>query len=404
MRLEALIPLYGGYTLCRDDGVIFLRGALPGEVVEAEIVEKKRDYSVASVREVTVPSEDRIEPDCPVFGTCGGCHYQYITYERQVGMKEEIVLDCMERIGKTTVTLESALVSSPWHYRKRAQFKVSPDGRIGFYRRQSNDVVELDGCLLLGPEINALLGRIRAAGVPRGVKEIHVHSGDVLLASVRGDTFDRAAAVEMLRNAGASGIVFDDGTAEGAERICLDLLGYHYMVSAGSFFQVNWELNKRLVSEVASFAEAIRPAKVIDLYSGAGNFSIPLSPFAAEISAVEESPAAFRDARDNMELNRIGNVRTVNAKVEEFDPGSGADMIVLDPPRSGLTRRVLETVAAASPAWIVYVSCNPSTFARDVAGLKGRYTVDSVRVVDMFPQTYHIEVLGILKRNGSSAG
>ncbi|NOZ26302.1 MAG: class I SAM-dependent RNA methyltransferase [Nitrospirae bacterium] len=398
MRLEALIPLYGGYTLCRDDGVIFLRGALPGEVVEAEVVEKKRDYSVAAVMEVLEPSPDRVGPACPVFGICGGCHYQYIAYERQVRMKEEIVLDCIERIGKTDASLAPSLVSSPWHYRKRAQFKVSPDGKTGFYRRQSNDVVEFDECLLLSPEINDFLGRIRAAGVPRGVKEIHVQSGDVLLVSVKGDTFDTAAVTEVLRSSGASGVVFEDGTSVGAGRICLDLNGYHYMVSERSFFQVNWELNRELVSVVSAFADAIRPARVIDLYCGAGNFSIPLSPFVSEISAVEENPHAFRDARENTKLNRTGNVRVVNKSAEEFDPGGGADMIVLDPPRAGLTKRVVERVKAASPVWIVYISCNPSTFARDVERLKGSYALDSVRVVDMFPQTYHIEVLGILKR------
>jgi len=399
MRLEALIPLYGGYTLCRDDGVIFLRGALPGEVVEAEVVEKKRDYSVASVKEVIEPSPDRVVPACPAFGICGGCHYQYIAYHRQVSMKEEIVLDCIGRIGRTEVSLAPSLISSPWHYRKRAQFKVSADGRIGFYRRLSHDVVEFEKCLLLSPELNAFLDRIKSAGVPRGVKEIHVHSGDILLAEVKGDMFDAGTAAEGLRNAGASGVSFDNGTAEGAGRICLDLNGYHYLVSFRSFFQVNWELNRKLVSLVSEFAESIRPGRVTDLYCGAGNFSIPLSPFSGEISAVEEDPGSFRDAGDNIELNRTGNIRIVNKRVEDFEIGKGTDLIILDPPRAGLTKRVLDRITAASPSWIIYISCNPSTFARDIERLKVNYVLDSVRVVDMFPQTYHIEVLGILKKN-----
>ncbi|NOY38827.1 MAG: class I SAM-dependent RNA methyltransferase [Nitrospirae bacterium] len=398
MRLEALIPLYGGYTLSRDDGVIFIRGALPGEVVEADVVEKKKDYSVASVTEVLEPSPDRIVPACPVFGICGGCHYQYIACNRQVSMKEEVVLDCIERIGKTELSLDPSLISSPWHYRKRAQFKVSADGRIGFYRTLSHEVVEFEKCLLLSPEINTFLEKIKSAGVLPGIKEIHVQSGDVLLASVKGDRFDTGIAAERLRDAGISGISFENGTVEGAEQICLDLNGYHYMVSPKSFFQVNWGLNQKLLSVIVSFVSSIRPEKVIDLYCGAGNFSIPLSPFAGEIVGVEENPVSFRDGKENIELNRIGNVRFVNRRVEDFEPGRDTDMIILDPPRAGLTKKVLRGITEASPTWLVYISCNPSTFARDIGRLKEHYVPDSVRVVDMFPQTYHIEVLGILKK------
>jgi 23S rRNA (uracil1939-C5)-methyltransferase len=398
MRLEALIPLYGGYTLSRDDGVIFIRGALPGEIVEAEVVEKKRDYSVASVKEVIEPSPDRVVPSCPVFGICGGCHYQYIASHRQVSMKEEVVLDCIERIGKTELSLDPSLVLSPWQYRKRAQFKVSADGRIGFYRRLSHDVVEFEKCLLLSPEINTFLKHIKPVGMPSGVKEIHVQSGDILLAAVKGDRFDTGIVAERLRDAGVSGISFENGTVEGAEQICLDLNGYHYMVSSGSFFQVNWGLNNRLSSLISSFVSSIRPEKIIDLYCGAGNFSIPLSPFAGEISGVEENPVSFRDGKENIELNRIGNIKLVNRRVEDFEPEKSADMIILDPPRAGLTKKVLDRIITASPTWIIYVSCNPSTFARDIERLKGHYVPDSVRVVDMFPQTYHIEVLGIFKK------
>ncbi|VAX31722.1 RNA methyltransferase, TrmA family [hydrothermal vent metagenome] len=398
MRLEALIPLYGGYTLSRDDGVIFIRGALPGEIVEADVVEKKKDYSVASVKEVIESSPDRIVPACPVFGICGGCHYQYIAGHRQVSMKEEVVLDCIERIGKTALSLDSSLISSPWHYRKRAQFKVSADGRIGFYRTLSHDVVEFEKCLLLSPEINTFLEKIKSVGVPSGVKEIHVQSGDILLAAVKGDRVDTGIAAERLRDAGVSGISFENGTVDGVEQICLDLNGYHYMVSPKSFFQVNWELNNKLLSVISSFVSSIRPEKVVDLYCGAGNFSIPLSPFAGEIVGVEENPFSCRDGRENIELNRIGNIRLVNKRVEDFDIGKGTDMIILDPPRAGLTKRVLRGITEASPSWLVYVSCNPSTFARDIERLKEHYVPDSVRVIDMFPQTYHIEVLGILKK------
>lgn len=398
MTLEALLPLYGGYTLARNDGVIFLKGALPGEVVEADLVQKRRDYSVAAVRKVVQPSPDRVTPRCPVFGICGGCHYQYIAYPRQVGIKEEVALECLRRIGRLEVSLDQPLPSEPWHYRRRAQLKVSEDGRIGFYRSQTHEVVEFEECLLLSSEVNIALGRIRSVGLPPGVRELHLQSGDVVIAMVKGEGFDRGEVVERLSSAGLSGVAFEDGTVEGAGEVCLDLNGYHYMVSAGTFFQSNWSLNRRLVSLVTGLIERIAPERIMDLYAGAGNFSIPASPHTGEVTAVEADPSAFRDGEKNLLLNGIENVTFIQRRVEGFRTGRKASLIIVDPPRQGLEKETLRLVMEVRPEWLVYVSCNPSTFARDLGRLGGSYGVESIRLVDMFAQTYHIELLGILRR------
>lgn len=402
MRLEATDPLYGGYTLSRGDGVVFLRGALPGEVVEAEIVEKKRDYSVANVVEVLEPSPDRVIPPCPVFGLCGGCHYQYIAPNVQLRMKEAITSDTLRRIGKTEVMLDSSVPSEPWHYRRRVQLKVSRDGRVGFYRPLSHDVVEFDECLLLIDELNRVIREIKSHRLPKGVKEVFLQAGNTVYTAFRED--GRSIKETVYRFSSPDGGVISAEEPGENRQISLDMDGYKYLISPGVFFQSNWELNKRLLSVLRGFVLSISPETVVDLYAGAGNFSIPIAADVREVIAIEENLSAFNDGKDNLNVNGIRNVRFINRRVESYSIRSPVDLLIIDPPRQGLLKETVKGITEGLPQWIVYISCNPSTFARDILRLKNHYAVESLRVVDMFPQTYHIEVFGILKRVGEAAG
>src|SRR5512134_3484445 len=151
--VKPLLPAYGGYTIARDDKIILVKGAIPGEVVEVIVQEKKRDYTLAAVSQVVEPSEYRVEPKCPVFGVCGGCHLQYVSYERQLSMKEEVLVDSLARLGGIEVELGPSLSDAQWNYRHRAQFKVSRHGNIGFFRGSSRDIVEFEACPLMKGEI-----------------------------------------------------------------------------------------------------------------------------------------------------------------------------------------------------------------------------------------------------------
>jgi 23S rRNA (uracil1939-C5)-methyltransferase len=208
----------------------------------------------------------------------------------------------------------------------------------------------------------------------------------------------------MLVAAGATAVVFAGRRADAAPRTRLRADGFEYHVSAGTFFQANWELNGKLLGLVAGEAERLRPVSVIDLYAGAGNFSLAAAPFAKKVIAVEESAAACRDGEHNARKNRIRNVTFVESAVADFRMPQGADLLVLDPPRGGLSGGVVREILRAAPGLVLYVSCNPATFARDAGALGRRYALRSLRVVDMFPQTCHMEVLGVLDRRGSKAG
>ncbi len=396
MIVKPLLPAYGGYTVARDDRIILVKGAIPGEVVEAAVQEKKRDYTLAVVTQVVEPSEYRVEPKCPVFGICGGCHLQYISYDHQVRMKEEVLVDSLARIGKVQVNLGPSLCGVQWSYRHRAQFKVSRQGSIGFFRESSRDVVEFDACPLMKDEINGLLKNIKGQGLAQGMKEFHLCLGDEAAVLLRCAD-EQMCAPERFRSIGILSIACNDTLTEGAGYVAFNLLGLKYTVSPWTFFQAHWSLNAEVAETIAQAAAPLTNSTVLDLYAGAGNFSLPLAENAREIILVEENSRAVEDGTRNLKLNRLKNCRFVRSTAEKYKIPKKIDLLILDPPRPGMTAEVGKKVLENTPDRIIYLSCNPSTLARDVKKLKEKYEILSVQMIDFFPNTFHIEAVVFLQ-------
>lgn len=390
------MPAYGGYAIARDEKIILIKGAIPGEVVDVAIEEKKRDYSLATVLNVVEPSEFRTEPPCPVFGICGGCQLQYIAYEKQVAMKDEVLLDSLKRIGGIEVDLDPPCSDVQWNYRHRAQFKVSKTGEAGFFRESSRDVVTFDSCPLLVSKINDLFHAITRQDLIPNLTEIHIAAGDTPVALLRGKDYDRAQ-FDTFIDIGLSGISYNDENVCGGAYTGFDLGGLRYTVSPWTFFQAHWSLNNTVVASLLSRLLPLEGKRVLDLYAGAGNFSLPFGAHAAEVVAVEENPRAVEDGKRNIELNSMKNCRFVVSSAEKFKIAKKFDIIVLDPPRPGLTNDVMKKILADPADTIVYISCNPSTLARDLKKLKDKYEIRSVQQIDFFPNTYHIEAVSILQ-------
>jgi 23S rRNA (uracil1939-C5)-methyltransferase len=412
LTVRADIPAYGGYSIARDQGsVLFISGAIPGETVEVRIDEQKKDYAFATALKIIGPSPDRISPDCEVFGICGGCSLQHVSYQRQILLKEEILVDNLRRIAKTDNKLASSLTdANPWHYRHRAQFKIDKQ-EIGFYKGKSRDVVDIRHCPLMIKEINDLFGRtsclIKSSGrLFDGISEIHITHGNngigLLKVSEKSPARpDLPAIASALLNAGYAGVCVEKAGGKpvwfGEHRTFFELEGLKYGVSPQCFIQGHWRLNKVVVDLMRRSIRPLRPKRIVDLYSGAGNFSLPLSMDAEEIIAVEDSRQAIEDGKLNARLNSINNCRFLKLPAERFDIDR-ADVLIVDPPRPGLTNIVLNKMLAQNPERIVYVSCNPSTFARDLKKLHVNYELESIRLIDFFPQTYHIESIAFLNR------
>lgn len=395
MILKSLTPAYGGYSIARDDKVILIRGAVPGELVEVRIDEKKRDYSIATVTNVVEPSEFRVEPSCSVFGVCGGCQLQYISYEKQVRIKDEIILDSLARLGGIETALEQPLTGGQWKYRHRAQFKISREGAVGFFRQATREVVTFESCPLMIDEINGLLAGLKGSADVERLKEIHVASGDSNVALLLGRDHD-SKLVGNYDSMGLSGLAYNDVLISGRGYMNLELNGLTYAVSPWTFFQAHWSLNREVEAFLTSSLAPLEGKRVLDLYAGAGNFSLGLARHCEEVVAVEENPRASEDGVRNLEINNIKNCRIVRASAEKYRIQKKFDIIILDPPRPGLSSEVARKILENPSDLIVYISCNPATFARDLKKLKEKYDIQSIRQIDFFPNTFHVESVAFL--------
>ncbi len=374
---------------------MLVRGAIPGETVEVSVQEKRRDYTRAVVTQVLEPSEHRVEPRCPVFGMCGGCHLQYISYDRQLRMKEEVLIDSLTRIGKIDVNLAPSLSDVQWNYRHRAQFKVSRQGIIGFFRESSRDVVEFDTCPLMKDEINGFLRKMKQQGLAHGLKEAHLCVGDAASILLKYPDGHKCVS-EPFRAIGISSIACNEVLSDGAGYIAFDLLELKYTVSPWTFFQAHWAMNIKVAEKIVQAAAPLSQGTVLDLYAGAGNFSLPLAENAAEIILVEEEAHAVEDGARNLKMNGLKNCRFVKTTAEKYKLPKKVDLLLLDPPRPGMTADVTKKVLENTPERLIYISCNPSTLARDVKKLKEKYDIVSVQMIDFFPNTFHIEALVFL--------
>ena len=416
LRLSIEKLVYGGYGLARHrDKVVLVRFSAPRELVDAEILQDKKDYAEAVVKNVVLPSNSRREAPCPYFGICGGCQLQHIDYNAQVESKESVLLETLRKIGGIeNAPLEESIQSGQeFGYRVRVQFKVK-NGRLGFFRWDEHEVVDIDHCPVAHPRINELIGPLReCAQHIRELQEIHVTYSPTedkfLVKFVTPTEVDRDFLNNLKEDCLPADVVGVGDYSRlrtilnrrfwiGKEYLFMNTGRWKYRVSADSFFQVNWTLWDRFITAVSD-VEPFR--KGIDLYCGVGFFTIPLSERGNFIEGSDSSPSAVNDAEYNAKLNNRDNVVFMRADAYRHLKSRGGevlDLVVVDPPRSGLEKNELELLVKNKPERIIYVSCNPSTLARDLKPLiKNGYRLEKVRLVDMFPQTYHIESVSYLR-------
>jgi len=415
LTVEKLV--YGGYGFSRLNGkAVFVRFASPKELVEAKVVKEKKDYTEAVVTRVIISSPARREAPCPYYGVCGGCQIQHINYEEQLRSKKEILLESLERIGKLReVPYEGEIPSEKeFNYRVRVQFKVQ-EGRIGFYRWDVKEVVDVQECLLAHEKINELIPYLREViKVVEDLQEVHVnysptrneatlkfvtitHTDEKLLQNILDNILPEW--VVGIGDYGRVGNSLVKRYKVGREHVFMDVGKWQYRVSNDSFFQVNYTLWEDFLKEVLDFSGSYK--KGLDLHCGVGFFTIPLSEQGNFIEGADANPSAIKDAEYNAKINSRDNVIFEEAtafKHLKRRIGEVINLVVVDPPRSGLLREERELLLRNKPDKIVYISCNPTTFARDVKILiKGGYVLKRLKLIDNFPQTYHIESIALLE-------
>ena len=397
----------GQYTARYNGKVVILQGfTLPDEVVEASVIKERSDYIEACVERILEPSPERIDPPCEHFGICGGCSYQHIPYDIQIRIKREILTDCLRRIaGIDLEPVETLKNPEQWHYRLRAQFKVSIRG-VGLHKKASREVVPLKKCLLMNQMINEYLQKMNDYLMKCRIREIHFTCGNTLIAQIiarkRALTdMDMEEIASTLLSAGLSGLNILRGDRKpvsfGRPYVELDLNGLRYTLSALSFIQNSWKLNQEMTSIIKRHIESAGMKRILDLYAGAGNLSLGLAQ-CADVTAVEGNPYAVKDGLRNVEINNISNYRIIRSSTEKFDTDERFDTVILDPPRPGISKRVIKLIQKIMPEIIVYVSCNPATLSRDIKRLSELYEIASIRLIDLFPHTHHIETLTFMRR------
>ena len=403
---------HGGAALGRHEGkVVFVPYAIPGEEVLVEIVEDKGRYARGRLVEVLAPSTQRVPPPCPHFGShatvaavgCGGCHWQHIAYEAQLAFKQRIVQDQLERIGCFESVPVKPVIESPepWRYRNHVQFALDEQGRLGFMAAESQRVVPIEECYIMHPLLDEVFGALdlELPELKRLSLRCGVNTGQRMAVF---ETYeDEPFELEVDLPVSCVFLLSDGRTATliGQEYISEVLAGQEYRISARSFFQANTLQAEKLVRLVRDYLAPTGSEVLLDAYCGVGVFGLSLVGEVGQVIGVEESPNAVADARFNAGL--ADNAEFVEGRVEEVLPSLGVpiDLVVLDPPRQGCASETLTALAGLAPVKIVYVSCDPATLARDSRRLvQAGYQLDEVQPVDMFPQTYHIESVALLRR------
>jgi 23S rRNA (uracil1939-C5)-methyltransferase len=393
---------YGGEALGRlEDGrMVFVPFAMPGERVRIDLIEEKRGYARARLVEVLEPAPERIPPRCAHFGVCGGCHYQHLPYAAQLTVKAGILRDQLERIGGISDPPMGKLVAAPepFNYRNHVQFHLTGEGKLGYHQGRSKQVLAIQECHLPEPALNQVWPLLDFEAIP-GIERISLRLGsgeDMQLALESDDPIPPELDVEELP---ISVVHLSQGEAlvmAGSASVNIEVKERPFQVSAGSFFQTNTAMAGVMVAHVLSLLEqhqALGADKtLLDAYCGVGLFSAFIAPRVGRLIGIEASPSAAEDFTVN--LDEFDHIELYEAPVEVVLPGLAERpaAILVDPPREGIERRAMDGLLNLRPSLLVYVSCDPSTMARDAKRLSAAgYRLEQITPFDLFPQTYHIE-------------
>lgn len=416
-----------GEGIGRVNGIaVFVEGALPGETVKVKVVEVKKRYAKATLLSVLTPSTKRVQPPCPLFSDCGGCQVMHANYKEQLKIKKQKVTDALVRIGHLKKIEVEDCIPSPdqLHYRNKVQMPVKTSSQtttIGFHKRRSHDILDVETCFIhnsLGGQVYSTIRELILKAPIEVKKHINqliiktgVHSRQVLVTftttSHKKDTFDNIANEIMIRCPQVKGVLQNIvqinskapfgkvwntlcGDALIQERIC----GLIFEISGASFFQVNTSQAEQLYQTVIEAANITADSVILDAYCGVGTLTLIAAQKAKQVYGIEVVPQAINNAKRNAKLNGIENCDFVCGLTEKLiQHYSDVETVILNPPRQGCDKAVINSLLSALPQTIIYVSCEPTTLARDLSMLEAEYSIEWVKPFDMFPQTTHVETV-----------
>ena len=422
MNLTLEKPVYGGDCLAHYEGkAVFVPLTLPGESVTARITEEKRSFAKAELDQILIAAPNRIAPECPYFGNCGGCHYQHADYPTQLALKQQILRETLARAGVSVPSEIDSLAAEPWAYRNRIRVAFTDENSFGYRSRRSHAIIPITECPIAAPGLlitaQCVSAFLSESHNPPRISELelftnHDESQQLLTLFCEKSSAEVTSWLTALHAAlppqvAAIRLQLSDGSLEpqilasvGESSLLYTAAGFSYRVDHSAFFQVN----RWLIDDFAAIVTGDHSGQLAwDLFAGVGLFARLLTHSFAKVLAIESAPASFPALQQNLagtSGRAVGSTTLDFLRRNRQEREPRPDLIVLDPPRAGLGEETTHLLNAIHAPQMIYVSCDPATLARDLRALtQERYKIEAITLVDMFPQTFHLETVVRLSRS-----
>lgn len=395
MKIEKL-DYYGRGISRSSDKVYFIENALKDEDVSITLLKEKKKYCEAKSKEISNISKDRTKAKCKYYNFCGGCQLMHIKEEKQEEFKKEKVEEILKKFLKYNKDVNDIVFSKNFNYRNKVVLHVK-DNKLGFYKNKTNELIEIDKCLLLNPVINDLISYLKKYIELKDIEKITIKVGNKtneVMLIIDGSIAYYQNLLEIV-----DVLIINEKVMTTKDYITSYIGNKKYIIKRNSFFQVNYDISTRMYDKVKDVIVKEKSKNVLDLYCGTGTIGIYISDVVSKITGIEVVSDAIESANTNKKINNVENIEFILGKVEDkldFISNNNIDTIIVDPPRSGLHKKVIPILEKISPKTIIYVSCDPITMARDIKLLSNNYELVEVTPYDMFPNTYHVECVCVL--------
>ena len=374
-----------------NNKIIFIPNTIPGEIIEYKIVKEKKNYIEGQVTKIIKKSDKRIEPICPYFNICGGCHLLHLTYNNQLKYKQEKIENIIHKYTDKNIQIQKIIkCDNIYNYRNKATLHIN--NKIGFYKQNTNEIIDINYCYLLDDKINNLLKELKTLKLKKD--EIIIRSNNINTLIYNQNENNN------LNNIKTDNIISQNETIKGNGYLITPINQLKYIISPTSFFQVNTQQTKILYEKIKEMAQLKKEDNLLDLYCGTGTIGLYLSKYCNTVLGIEINKDAINDAKKNKILNNIKNIEFIAEdakkiiKKMKYKP----NIIIVDPPRSGLFKGMINDLIKFNAQKIIYVACDPITLSRDLKELSNYYKIQEVQPIDMFPNTYHVETIVLLQK------